>query len=113
VSKLRCSTIRRLVCQYEQLTRCPGGTWLAPKCYLAASSSLGAGPVALALSPSRGRGSISARWPSYSQGPDNARAMSWENLEIFRQLNAAWNAGDVDAVRDFHDPNVILRPIEG
>jgi hypothetical protein len=39
--------------------------------------------------------------------------MSWENLEIFRQLNAAWNAGDVDAVRDFHDPNVILRPIEG
>ena len=66
-----------------------------------------------ALSLSRGRGSISARWPSYSQGPDNARAMSWENLEIFRQLNAAWNAGDVDAVRDFHDPNVILRPIEG
>jgi hypothetical protein len=70
-------------------------------------------PSPTRLSLSRGRGSISARWPSYSQGPDNARAMSWENLEIFRQLNAAWNAGDVDAVRDFHDPNVILRPIEG
>lgn len=39
--------------------------------------------------------------------------MSQENVETLRRLNAAWNAGDVDAVRDFHDPNVILRPIEG
>ena len=39
--------------------------------------------------------------------------MSQENVEILRRLNAAWNARDVDAVRDLHHPDVVLRPIEG
>lgn len=33
-------------------------------------------------------------------------------MEVFRRLNAAWNSRDLDAVRDLHDPDVILRPIE-
>jgi SnoaL-like domain len=39
--------------------------------------------------------------------------MSQENVEVVRRLNVAWNARDVEAVRDLHDPGVIVRPIEG
>jgi ketosteroid isomerase-like protein len=39
--------------------------------------------------------------------------MSQENVEIVRRAFAAWNAGDVDAIRELHDPDVIVRPIEG
>ena len=36
--------------------------------------------------------------------------MSRENVEIVRAGFAAWNAGDMDALRDLHDPEVIVRP---
>jgi len=35
--------------------------------------------------------------------------MSQENVEIVRAAYAAWNAGDVDALRELHDPDVIAR----
>src|SRR3954453_14463845 len=35
--------------------------------------------------------------------------MSHENVEIVRRTNEAWNAGDMDAVREQLDPGVILR----
>jgi ketosteroid isomerase-like protein len=36
--------------------------------------------------------------------------MSEENVEIVRAASQAWNAGDMDAFREMHDPDVILRP---
>jgi ketosteroid isomerase-like protein len=39
--------------------------------------------------------------------------MSQENVEIIRAGLAAWNAGDMDALRAMHDPGVIARAIEG
>ena len=36
--------------------------------------------------------------------------MSQENVEIVRAASQAWNAGDMDAFREMHDPDVILRP---
>ena len=41
---------------------------------------------------------------------DTAWAMSEENVEIVRAAGQAWNAGDMDAFRELHDPDVILRP---
>ena len=38
--------------------------------------------------------------------------MSQENVEIVREAFAAWNAGDMDGLRDRHDPEVIARPPE-
>ena len=35
--------------------------------------------------------------------------MSEENVEIVRAATQAWNAGDMDAFRETHDPDVILR----
>ncbi len=35
--------------------------------------------------------------------------MSQENVEIVRATFAAWNAGDMDALRELHDPDVIVR----
>ncbi len=35
--------------------------------------------------------------------------MSQENVEIVRRAFAAWNAGDMDALRELHDPEVISR----
>ena len=35
--------------------------------------------------------------------------MSQENVEVVRRVFEAWNAGDMDAVRDLHDPEVIMR----
>jgi ketosteroid isomerase-like protein len=35
--------------------------------------------------------------------------MSQENVEIMRANFEAWNAGDMDALRDAFDPNVIAR----
>jgi ketosteroid isomerase-like protein len=40
-------------------------------------------------------------------------AMSQENVEIVRAFYEAWNAGDMDAVRDACDPEIILRSPEG
>ena len=34
--------------------------------------------------------------------------MSQENVEIVRATFEAWNAGDMDAFRDLHDPNVFV-----
>ena len=39
--------------------------------------------------------------------------MSQENVEIVRAAFEAWNAGDMDALRELYHPDVILRPIEG
>jgi ketosteroid isomerase-like protein len=41
------------------------------------------------------------------------RAMSEANVEIVRAVFEAWNAGDMDAVRDACDPEIILRAPEG
>jgi ketosteroid isomerase-like protein len=39
--------------------------------------------------------------------------MSRENVEIVQAALAAWNAGDMDAVREVFDPDVIVRLPEG
>ena len=39
--------------------------------------------------------------------------MSQENVEVVRALFEAWNAGDMSAVRELYDPEVIVRPAEG
>jgi ketosteroid isomerase-like protein len=39
--------------------------------------------------------------------------MSEENVEIVRASFRAWNAGDMDALRELHDPGVIARPLQG
>ena len=44
---------------------------------------------------------------------DTARAMSQENVEVFRAAIDAWNAGDMDAFRELCDPNIIMRTPEG
>ena len=36
--------------------------------------------------------------------------MSEENAEVVRAASQAWNAGDMDAFREMHDPDAILRP---
>jgi ketosteroid isomerase-like protein len=37
--------------------------------------------------------------------------MSEENVEIVRRAVEAWNAGDMDAVREMYDPDVILQTV--
>jgi uncharacterized protein len=39
--------------------------------------------------------------------------MSHENVEIVRAVFAAWNAGDMDAVRDLLNPDIVVRGPEG
>ena len=39
--------------------------------------------------------------------------MSQENVEIVRALFEAWNAGDMEAFRELHDPHVVVRTVEG
>jgi ketosteroid isomerase-like protein len=39
--------------------------------------------------------------------------MSQENVEIVRSLFDAWNAGDMDAIRQACDPAIIVRSPEG
>ena len=39
--------------------------------------------------------------------------MSQENVEVVRATFAAWNAGNMNALRDLHDPEVIVRPPKG
>jgi ketosteroid isomerase-like protein len=39
--------------------------------------------------------------------------MSQENVEIVRAIFDAWNAGDMDSIRELNDPAVIQRPPEG
>ena len=39
--------------------------------------------------------------------------MSQENVEVVRAFFAAWNAGDMDAVRETHAADVITRPPDG
>ena len=39
--------------------------------------------------------------------------MSQENVEIVRAGLEAWNAGDMDAVRNACDPEIIMRGPEG
>jgi ketosteroid isomerase-like protein len=38
--------------------------------------------------------------------------MSQENVEVARGVFDAWKAGDMEAVRDLYDPDVIVRPLE-
>ena len=37
--------------------------------------------------------------------------MSQENVEVVQAFVDAWNAGDMDAVRELLDPDVVLRPV--
>jgi ketosteroid isomerase-like protein len=39
--------------------------------------------------------------------------MSQQNVEIVRAAFEAWNAGDMDALRESYDPDIIWRPPEG
>jgi ketosteroid isomerase-like protein len=39
--------------------------------------------------------------------------MSQKNVEIVRNVFEAWNAGDMDAVHEAYDPEVIVRPLKG
>ena len=39
--------------------------------------------------------------------------MSRENAETVRAALAAWNAGDMDAVRELYDPDAVVRPPDG
>jgi ketosteroid isomerase-like protein len=39
--------------------------------------------------------------------------MSQENVEIMQAAFAAWNARDMDALRELYDPDVIMRSLEG
>jgi steroid delta-isomerase-like uncharacterized protein len=39
--------------------------------------------------------------------------MSQENVEIVRAFYEAWNAGDMDAVRELYDADAIVRPPDG
>jgi len=39
--------------------------------------------------------------------------MSQENVEVVRAAFEAWNAGDMDALRELYDPDVITRAPEG
>ena len=39
--------------------------------------------------------------------------MSQENVEVVRASFEAWNAGDMDAFRELHHPDAILRMAEG
>ena len=38
--------------------------------------------------------------------------MSQENVEVVRAFFQAWNAGNIDALRELHHPDAILRPPE-
>ena len=38
--------------------------------------------------------------------------MSRENVEVVRAFFEAWNAEDMDALREIHDPDVIFRTVE-
>jgi ketosteroid isomerase-like protein len=38
--------------------------------------------------------------------------MSKENVEVVRAVFEAWNAGDMDALRELYHPDVIARPPE-
>jgi ketosteroid isomerase-like protein len=39
--------------------------------------------------------------------------MSQENVEVMRAVFAAWNAGDMDALRELIDPHVVMHPPPG
>jgi ketosteroid isomerase-like protein len=39
--------------------------------------------------------------------------MSQKNVDVVRAGVAAWNAGDMDALRELYDPDIILRMPEG
>ena len=39
--------------------------------------------------------------------------MSQENVEVVRAGFDAWNAGDMDALRELYDPDAMLRMVEG
>jgi len=39
--------------------------------------------------------------------------MSQGNVEIVKAFSDAWNAADMDAVRDLYDSDAVVRPPEG
>ena len=39
--------------------------------------------------------------------------MSQENVEVVRAMFEAYSAGDMDAFRELHDPDIIMRPPKG
>jgi ketosteroid isomerase-like protein len=44
----------------------------------------------------------------HRRGRDTARAMSEENVEIVRDYLRAWNAGDMEGVRELYDPDAVM-----
>jgi ketosteroid isomerase-like protein len=44
---------------------------------------------------------------------DTAWAMSEENVDVVRRAFDAVNRRDMDALRELHDPDVIMRAVEG
>jgi ketosteroid isomerase-like protein len=57
---------------------------------------------------------VVAHFPNPRRGARSRRpvgvAMSHENVEIVRRAYEAWNAGDMDALREFYDPRAIIVP---
>jgi ketosteroid isomerase-like protein len=39
--------------------------------------------------------------------------VSQENVEVVRRANDAWNAGNMDVLRELYDPDVIVRAVDG
>jgi ketosteroid isomerase-like protein len=39
--------------------------------------------------------------------------MSQENVDVARRFYAAWNAGDMTAIRELYDPDVVVRTADG
>jgi ketosteroid isomerase-like protein len=37
--------------------------------------------------------------------------MSQENVEVIKAAFDAWNAGDMDRLRDSYDPNVVMQTV--
>jgi ketosteroid isomerase-like protein len=56
-----------------------------------------------------------ATFPLAARSParDTARAMSQENVKIVRASFEAWNAGDMDALRELYASDVVLQPADG
>jgi uncharacterized protein len=61
------------------------------------------------------RRSVGAKVVANSLPPlrDTAWAMSQENVDVVRAGYEAWNRGDMDALRETHDPDVFARPLDG
>jgi uncharacterized protein len=58
-------------------------------------------------------GTQESHYPRTCAKAGYCNAMSQENVEVVRAAFEAWNAGDMDALRELLDPGIIWRPPEG